>query len=208
MKLRATIAAACAVVSLGAAANAAVIPSLTGVTPGVGGTFTFTYQGTLSGDAGLTPGDRLVIFDFVGYVPGSIVSPFANLAATTENVSSGLTAVPGQVDDPTVANLVFTYTGPLFQTTGGPYLPIDFNGLSARSIFNGLGADTFAAVTTRNNPDGVPGGTGTPIFDQGFITVPAAIPEPATWGMMILGFGMIGAGLRLRRRQGNAFGAA
>jgi hypothetical protein len=207
MKLRTTIAAACAVASLGAAANAAVIPSLTGVTPGAGGTFTFSYQGTLSGDAGLTAGDRLVIFDFAGYVPGSIFSPFANLVATTENVSTGLSTIPGQVDDPGLANLVFTYNGPLFQTSGGPFTPIEFNGLSARSTFNGLAADTFAAVTTKNNPDGVPGGTGTPIFDQGFITVPA-VPEPATWGMMILGFGMIGAGLRLRRRQGNAFGAA
>lgn len=27
----------------------------------------------------------------------------------------------------------------------------------------------------------------------------AAVPEPATWGMMLLGFGMVGAGLRRRR---------
>jgi hypothetical protein len=35
----------------------------------------------------------------------------------------------------------------------------------------------------------------------------AAVPEPATWGMMILGFGMVGAGLRLRRRQPAAIAA-
>ncbi|CAN5291409.1 hypothetical protein BH11PSE5_BH11PSE5_11060 [soil metagenome] len=29
----------------------------------------------------------------------------------------------------------------------------------------------------------------------------AAIPEPATWGMMLLGFGMLGAGVRYRRRS-------
>ncbi|MFT3977760.1 MAG: PEPxxWA-CTERM sorting domain-containing protein [Sphingomonas bacterium] len=29
----------------------------------------------------------------------------------------------------------------------------------------------------------------------------AAVPEPASWAMMILGFGMIGAGLRFRRRR-------
>jgi hypothetical protein len=28
----------------------------------------------------------------------------------------------------------------------------------------------------------------------------ATVPEPATWGMLIIGFGMVGAGLRLRRR--------
>ena len=32
-----------------------------------------------------------------------------------------------------------------------------------------------------------------------FIT--AAVPEPATWGMMILGFGVMGAALRRRRQQ-------
>ena len=29
----------------------------------------------------------------------------------------------------------------------------------------------------------------------------AAVPEPATWGMMILGFGMMGAAMRRRRQQ-------
>lgn len=33
----------------------------------------------------------------------------------------------------------------------------------------------------------------------------SAVPEPATWGMMILGFGMVGAGLR--RRRGTLIGA-
>jgi hypothetical protein len=202
MKFRHYLAAACAVAAIGGAANAAVIPSLTGVTPGPGGTFTFTYQGTLSGDAGLNSvqPSRLVIFDFAGYVPGSIFVPSANLTGTTELVTTGMTTVPGTVDDPTIPNLVFSWNDGPFQTSGGPFPPIDFNGIGARSIFGGLGADTFAAITVRNNPDGVPGGTGTPIFDQGFITVPAAIPEPATWGMLIMGFGMIGAGMRLRRR--------
>ena len=33
----------------------------------------------------------------------------------------------------------------------------------------------------------------------------AAVPEPATWGLMIVGFGGIGGLLRSRRRQGLAF---
>ena len=200
MKLRACLAAAAAFACVGASVQAAVIPSLSGVTNN-GTNYTFTYQGTLSGDAGLTNGSRLVIFDFAGYVPGTITSPYANLSATVENVSTGLTTVPGTVDDPNIPNLVFTYTGPDFQVSGGPYAPIDFNGLSARSTFGGLAADTFAAQTVRNNPDGVPGGSGTPIFDQGFITVPGAVPEPAAWSLLIIGFGMVGAGLRLRRRS-------
>lgn len=31
------------------------------------------------------------------------------------------------------------------------------------------------------------------------IVVPGAVPEPATWAMMIVGFGMVGGVLRRRR---------
>jgi hypothetical protein len=33
--------------------------------------------------------------------------------------------------------------------------------------------------------------------------VAGAVPETATWGMMIAGFGMMGAALRTRRRSTN-----
>jgi len=201
MNLRLTLAAAAAFATLGAAAHAAVIPTLTGVTPN-GTDYTFTYEGTLSGDAGLTTGSKLVIFDFAGYVANSIFSPYANVLATTELTTTGLTTVPGTVDDPTLSNLVFTYNGPDFQTSSGPFAPVNFSGLSARSIFNGLAADTFAAVTVKNNPNGLPGGTGTPIYDQGFVTVPGPVPEAGTWALMIIGFG--GAGAMLRRARSAA----
>ena len=34
----------------------------------------------------------------------------------------------------------------------------------------------------------------------GTVTITAAVPEPATWGMMLLGFPGIGMALRRRRR--------
>ena len=47
--------------------------------------------------------------------------------------------------------------------------------------------------------------------DDGFklsaITVTTAVPEPATWAMMLIGFGMIGTGLRKKRRGWNALPA-
>lgn len=38
------------------------------------------------------------------------------------------------------------------------------------------------------------------VDDIQFDTAAAAVPEPATWAMMLAGFGMVGAGLRTRRR--------
>jgi hypothetical protein len=34
----------------------------------------------------------------------------------------------------------------------------------------------------------------------GTVVATPAVPEPATWGMMILGFGLVGASMRYRRR--------
>jgi len=31
------------------------------------------------------------------------------------------------------------------------------------------------------------------------VSITAAVPEPATWGMMLIGFGMIGAVIRRRK---------
>ena len=37
--------------------------------------------------------------------------------------------------------------------------------------------------------------------------VAAAVPEPSTWGMLIVGFGAVGLGMRSSRRKGNALAA-
>jgi hypothetical protein len=45
---------------------------------------------------------------------------------------------------------------------------------------------------------GVPGAPGTPETPQ-IPVIPSAVPEPATWLMMLLGFGVIGSSMRRRR---------
>lgn len=195
--------AAVAALSLAAPASAAVL-TLQGVTNNGPSDFTFTYRGTLGPDEGLRSGDRLIIYDFAGYVPGSISADGnANVAVSTEFTSPGGFVTPGFNDDPSLVNLVFTYTGPDFRNTGGPFAPFDFAGLSARSTFGGLGLDAFFTLTTKNNPDGVPGGSNTAVFTLGQVTVPvaAAVPEPATWAMMLGGFGLIGAATRRSSRM-------
>ena len=200
MRLKTLLLSAGALLAAATGAQAALIPTLASITNN-GSDFTWNYDVTLSGDTGLVSGHRFVLFDFTGYVPGSVASPYSFFTASTELITTGLLTVPGEVDDPNKANLVFTYNGAPYHTSSGPFAPTDYLGFTARSIYGAVARDTFAAITVKNNPNNRPGGTGTPVYDAGYITVPAvgAIPEPATWAMMLTGFG--GAGLLLRRRR-------
>jgi hypothetical protein len=194
------LAAAAAALCAAGGAHAAIIPVLLTVTP-EGDLFRYTYQGSLAGDQGLAQGSKLVIFDFAGFA-GGLQAP-TGFAATTQ-LSSGLFA-PGQTDDPGVANLVFTWNGPDFQTSGGPFATAQFNGLSALSTFDSRGLDGFASIAVTNNG----AAAGTQALDAGSVDVPVAgslavVPEPAAWGLMIVGFGGVGALARRRRRLGEA----
>lgn len=183
--------------AVASAAHAAIVPTLQSVTP-VGGDYEFDYQGTLVGDQGLKAGSKLVIFDFAGYVIGSVSSVDPNFVATVQNTTPGLILPPGSVDNPAVPNLVFTWIGPNFHASGGPFADFNF-AFKALSKYKALALSVFSAVAVKNNGIG-PGGTGTLTLNTGFITVPAAVPEPGTWALMISGFGLMGAVLRRRRR--------
>jgi hypothetical protein len=183
------------------AANASIIPVLTDVTA-EGTNFRFSYQGTLAGDAGVTNGSRLIIFDFAGYA-GGITAPSPFITAITENTTvlypgpDGVLPSPPHDDNPLIPNLVFLWNGPDFHTSGGPFTDINFDGLSALSIYSAIRPDGFSALTIKNNGSN----TGTALYNVGTVSVPraAAVPEPAAWGLMILGFGGVGALARRRR---------
>lgn len=83
-----------------------------------------------------------------------------------------------------------------YDTTGAPPLP-GMNWLAQNFSFTATGtSSTLAFTSTTETAFG-------PALDS--VSV-AAVPEPATWAMMIFGFGLVGAALR-RRRIG-AFAAA
>jgi hypothetical protein len=186
------VALATAMLAVAGSATAAVVTLQSIV--GSGSNFTFRYQATLGPDEGVRSGDRFTIFDFGGYVPGS-VSSSGNIVGTTELTSGGLID-PGQSDDPMLANLVFTYVGPDFRSEGGPFAPFDFNSLTARSIFGTTRLDAFTTVTTKNNPAAA---ANTTLITLGITDVAGAVPEPATWGMLLMGFGFVGAFARRNR---------
>ena len=198
--------AAAASFLLPAVAQAAIIPTLTSVVDNGNGTFTWTYGGTLASDQALTTGDRLVIYDFLGYVPNSVFVPQPQPAGfvvtpSTEDVSPEGAVLPaiGQSDDASIPNLVFTYLGPNPVNFTAPFSEVEFSGLGAISTFGGLGADGFSGNATRNqtSPNGEV--VGSPTLNFGSVSVPGAVPEPGTWAMMLLGFGALG--MAMRRKQ-------
>ncbi len=188
--------AALATVAWAGSASAAVI-ALDSMAP-IAANTQFNYQATFTSDEGLRPGDTFYVFDFAGYVDGSVAATNADFAASSEFASPGIARLPSVFDDPTIANLVFTYTGPDYRTTGGPYSSFSFGGFSAVSTFLNTVTNGFTSFTTKNNPTEV---ENTTLATLGDVVVPTAggVPEPASWAMLIAGFGMIGAVSRRRR---------
>jgi hypothetical protein len=182
------LAAALVAGSVASSANAVVI--FLDSVAAEGSNFRYTYAAEFSNGEGIKNGSTLAIFDFGGYVPGSITTASPQLTGTTPN-SSGLAAI-GFTDDASIPNLQFTYNGPTQDLAGGRYV---FG--SALSRFGRNALDGFSAITVKTA--GV--GTGTLVASQGGVGVPVGgVPEPAIWAMMIGGFGAIGFASR-RRRQ-------
>lgn len=184
--------------ALGAAAAFSATPAsaivifLSGPPTAVPGGYEFSYQGNFSNDEGIETGSTLVIFDFAGYIDGSIFSPYADIQASAELVSSGLPTSPEFTDDPGLFNLRFTYTG----VDTVDMSNIDFAGLSARSTLGGITHDGFSAITVKVDGNEV----GTRVYSIGQVGVPTGVPEPALWGMMLGGFALMGSSIRRRRR--------
>src|SRR5438128_11690350 len=107
--------AAAAAIAFAGPASAAVV-TLQSTTNNGTNNNTYTYQGTLGPDEGLRTGDRFVVYDFSGYIAGSIFTTAANFTTGTENTTAAATSLPGQVDDAHPVNLVFTYARPDIRT--------------------------------------------------------------------------------------------
>jgi hypothetical protein len=141
--------------------------------------------------------DFFIIYDFLGYVPGSIVAPAGWSAAAP------LFTAPadrpeqqeGVFDDPTIANLVFTKTAGAPDPQFGPIIA----GFSAISLFGGQAFGVGSAEITANEPGNITDNTNI----VGTQTVAVPVPEPSTALLLLAGplfvFGAVRRGLRRRQ---------
>lgn len=142
---------------------------------------------------------------------GSAVSIQSNeaLTSTSSNGQSRFSAADGSALD----------LGTIFLTAGGTFTQAEFNLFNAASDtssvaitvngvtqtfalgngqnffgFSATGGDTISSISFNTNGSGV-----ADLRQLRVGGVAAAVPEPATWALMLLGFGAIGASLRRRR---------
>ena len=108
-------------------------------------------------------------------------------------------------------DVVFNFDNPFLYDPSAGNLLLDINDFSGGSVFsNGTPLDAQFTpgdsvsnlyVTNSNTNDGR---TSTKGYITKFGAGVAAVPEPATWAMMLVGFGLIGGTLRRRRVAGPA----
>jgi hypothetical protein len=192
--------------ALAVATPAAAAPVVLGVTtvPGTDAAGTTVALGSLSDSDTIS----FTVSETPYLQPGPSYGTNAAGVVTVFGQSTG-TPVGGALAD-TDEGLGFTY-GALIATLNGTSVQV-----FATSVANGLGNAvsppttlTYTGTVGGLFGDGVALGTANTlnfrVDDSGYtdnaggFVVDGAVPEPATWAMMMLGFGMVGFGLRYRR---------
>ena len=129
-------AAAVAAAVTGSTAAAGLLPVSVTVTPEAGN-YRWTYSVVLPTDMKLQAGDYFTIYDFGGFVPGSMAvsstSPDDTYAAYWKMTSTNMGPTPDRLnpqDDATLPNLTWKYTGPEINETG-KIIPARITGTAA-----------------------------------------------------------------------------
>ena len=152
--------------------------------------YNFNFSGT-----GLFFGEALV---GSGTLTTNGVSQVSSLNGYTYQTITGITGTFNGSQITGLANV--TGSNNLFYLTG-PFF-VDGNGLGF-STAAGSAVNLFVTTDTRYRVNA--GGLSTGFVTASASAAIAAVPEPATWAMMIGGFGVIGAAARRRRRVTAAF---
>lgn len=166
---------------------------------GIPGSFTispFTNSGTLSGTASLYSSTPWTTGDLATYLGGLDASPANPIGAFLPS-TQGCGTNPLQACDPGATGF-YVFTANLGSTT-----------LLANNLVGGTGQDNYlmtlgqslapgsyiVAFLQQTDDYGATANSGA-IFEVG-----GGVPEPATWAMMVLGFGAAGVAIRRGRRR-------
>ena len=112
-----------------------------------------------------------------------------------------ITGISGTINDVAITGLSDNFGVPFYYITTGPTFldgsGVRFNAGAASNIMffhqDGVAPDRY-----RVNGNGTISAFGSATSRPAGVT---AVPEPATWALMLLGFGMIGGAARYRRRS-------
>lgn len=186
------------------ASQAAVVANLGG---GYGPFLTLTNGGLTGGSVAALAGGQVLS----GSVPYVATIPYGTsgnfLAAGPANNGSATLTFTTPVDylsflwgSPDSYNLLTIKSGTSDVQTftasmlGIPILSGDNTNFSQYVQFAGLSGSQITSVTFGNDPS-------INAFETSNFSVGSAVPEPATWAMMLIGFGGIGFSMRRRRRN-------
>jgi hypothetical protein len=163
--------------------------------PSGSGPFTWSYSLQLPFGEEIDPGNFFRIYDFGRYVgtvggPGSIAAPAGWTTATAySNPTPPPSVILNHGDDPAIANLIFTYTGPKI-VNSIPNTVLTLAGFSAQSVTSITGGPKdFVSQDTRTSDSSA-------LDLRGDVRVPAVVPEPVALvsggiGAILLGMGWL-----------------
>jgi len=142
-------------------------------------------------------GTHYVSFGHNGAIGGSLFQTFDTIAGQIYTIN--YYAAEQQGDDP-LQNLQATLTNGLETITQDNLGLSSAFTLGGPIVFTAQGSSatiTFLDATASGN-----GGGSNLALDSVSLTTGSATPEPASWGMMVVGFGLLGAAMR--RRTGDS----
>lgn len=198
------------------AANAAVMVTTGGVAAGDGSGLTSAYGTTYDFNSGALPGAFAGGNVVSGSSSGQYAAPFVTSADTTSYYTVGSFTSP-QMTTLTLSGS-YNYLGLLWGSidqynsitlhyAGGGSDTVNYlspTPLSPNDGNQGLGGTKYVNILASQNITSIDFYSGQAAFEIDNVTV-AAVPEPATWGMMILGFLGLGfMGYRRSSKSGNA----